>query len=200
VANNPVQGFPDTWGKHGVAVIEHNGPSSYVQVANGGDTALTTPSWGGSSTVGTRAFSYVDNATDYSGAYQVTPVYSSANTPNAGIRNAVALRWTYSGLVEGQTGVNAAEVVIGTSPTNGTYTITATTGVGQIQVVVAGGAVTSVRVLNPGSYTTAPTFTPPAGLGGGATITALIGSRAGLEVAPGTNLSGFTVRLLVVGG
>lgn len=195
--NNPVLGFPDTWGKHAVPNIEHNGPASY---AAGGET-LNTPSWGGSSVVGTRGFSFVTGGVDYSGAYRVDAVWGSANTPNAGIRNSVNLRWTYSGLGGQQTGVVAAAVVVqGSGIVNGTYKITATTGTGQIQVVVAAGALSSVTVLNPGSYTTAPTFTPPAGLGNTATITALIGSTAGMEVAPGTNLSGFTVRLLVVGG
>jgi hypothetical protein len=113
------------------------------------------------------------------------------------------LRWSYTGagVGAGNTGVNAAEVVVsGTGIVNGTYAITATSGSGQIQVVVAGGALASVKIINPGSYTSAPTFTPPAGLGNTATITALVGSLAGLEVAPTTNLSGYTVRLLVVGG
>lgn len=199
MANNPVQGFPDTWGKHAVTVIEHNGPTSYV---TGGETAaLATPSWGGSTTVGTRGFSYVSGGIDYAGAYRVDPDYSAANSPNAGIRNQVSLRWTYAGLSQGQTGVNSAEVVVsGTGIINGTYDITATTGVGKIRVVVAGGALSSVTVLNPGSYTSAPTFTPPAGLGNTATITAIIGDLGGLEVAAGTDLSGFTVRLLIVGG
>jgi hypothetical protein len=200
VANNAVQGFPDTMGKHSVAPREITGLASYT---TGGDTVtLATPSWGGSSSAGTRGFSFVSSAEDYSGTYQVEPVYSTANTPNSGIRNSVALRWTYSGggLGSGNTGVNAVEVALGSGPTNGTYTITATTGVGKIQIIVAGGAVTSVEIINPGSYTSPPTFTPSAGLGSGASITALVGSLAGLEVAPGTNLSGYTVRLLVIGG
>ena len=102
MANNPVQGFPDTWGKHAVTVIEHNGPASYVQAASGGDTSLTTPSWGGPSSVGTRAFSFVSGAVDYSGRYRADPFYSG-NTPNAGIRNAVPLRWTYTGTHSGDT-------------------------------------------------------------------------------------------------
>ena len=92
MANNPVQGFPDVWGKHSVTVVEHNGPASYV---TGGETAsLKTPAFGGSTTVGTRGFAYVAGGADYSATYRVDPVYSSANTPNAGIRNAVTLKWT----------------------------------------------------------------------------------------------------------
>jgi hypothetical protein len=100
-------------------VYEHNGPASYVQASGGGDTFLTTPSWGGSSTVGTRGFSLVVGAVDNSGRYRADPFYGTGNTPNAGIRTAVGLRWTYTGTHSGDTagaevgaGVNLSGVTV----------------------------------------------------------------------------------------
>jgi hypothetical protein len=68
-------------------------------------------------------------------------------------------------LAGGLSGVVRSVVITtaGTGATNGTYTIAANAGTGTgavIQVVVAGGAITSVSVLNGGfGYTTVPTFT-----------------------------------------
>lgn len=108
MADNPVSGFPDVFGKHGVALVEHTGPASYVQVSGsaGGDV-LKTPSFGGSTQVGTRSYAYVDCAMDYSGVYVVYPIYSSLNTPNAGIRTQIQLKWV--------TASTGAEVAPGTN-------------------------------------------------------------------------------------
>ncbi len=60
----------------------------------------------------------------------------------------------------------------GSGYTNGTYTVDSTgggaaNGMAAVQVVVAGGAITSVTVVRPGSgFTSAPTF-PVTGLGAG---------------------------------
>ena len=89
MANNPISGFPDTWGKHGVAIVEHSGPKSYTT----GGESLSTPSWGGSNVVGLRGYAFVASGVDYSGTYCVDPIYAPANTPNAGIRTLIKLIW-----------------------------------------------------------------------------------------------------------
>lgn len=72
--------------------------------------------------------------------------------------------------------VVAVQVKLGTSPTDGTYTLTASgcSGSGfQGSVIVSGGAVSGQpSIISPGSgYTCRPTITPPAGLGTGAVAT-----------------------------
>lgn len=132
-----------------------------------------------------------------SGSYILRAFPSVTNN----LRPTWAFRWLYSGTAQGQ-GIDGIVITTpGTGGTNGTATIAATGGGGTgatIQAVTAGGIITSVKVLNPGSgYTSVPTFTPAAGTGA---LTATVGSIAGMEVAPGTNLSAETVQFSAVGG
>lgn len=170
--------------------VDHTGPASYT---SGGETLGTTNNMTGISLLGLGSIDFVDaEVFSLSGNYQV---FEQAT--GLGSRKTFLLRWFYA---PAQHGVIAAVVALGTSPTNGTYTITAGSGAAQIQVVVASGALSSVKILNPGNnYLSVPTFTPPAGLGSGATITASIGYVSDVEVAAGTNLSGETARLAFIG-
>lgn len=85
MANNPVSGFPDVWGKHGVPLVDHTGPASYV---TGGET-LGTPTYGGSNVLGTRGYTYVSGGMTNSGTYRVDCLYGGS-----GVRSQVKLRWT----------------------------------------------------------------------------------------------------------
>lgn len=103
------------------------------------------------------------------------------------------------------TGVESIAIATaGSGQTPGTYVVTATGGGGAGATasitVAAGGTVTAIpQVLTPGSgYTSAPTFTLAAG-GTPATFTASLGNQNGVEVAPGTNLSTETLRILALG-
>jgi hypothetical protein len=95
----------------------------------------------------------------YSGRYRLVLVDSGATAANVKTGTVGYM------LAGGLSGVVRSVVITtaGTGATNGTYTIAANAGTGTgavIQVVVAGGAITSVSVLNGGfGYTTVPTFT-----------------------------------------
>lgn len=184
--------YPARLGDKILQAVDHTGPVSYV---TGGELIGTQNNATGIAVVGLAGIDLIIGSACYSvsGNYQVYPRPSGT-----GIRKQWYLVWENSDVTD-NSGVTGATVVLGSAPVNGTYTISATSGVGQIQVVVAGGVLASVNVLNPGSYNTPPTFTPPAGLGGGATITALVGTLGGFQVAAGTNLSGETVRLGYIG-
>lgn len=184
MSNTAVPGYTDIIGKHGIWIGDHTGPLSYL---TGGETVL--PQY-----FGLRSIDYLNTVgLSLSGNYFVY-----GQMPSTGSRLSAMLRWFYSGV--GSQGIDGIFIATaGSGQTNGTFTVAANSGTGTIQVVIAGGAITSVRVLNPGSYSAPPTFTIAEG-GTPGTVTATIGSPAGIEVAPGTNLSAETVRLEVIGG
>lgn len=191
MANLFVKGYPDVFGKHKTSLVDHGGPTSYT---SGGELLTTSSTYGGVNPFGTSSYDYVQaDGVSISGNYYCQPRYTGT-----GLRTSVYLLWFYSGVV-GQ-GVNAVTIVTaGTGQTNGTYTANASSGSAQIQYVIAGGALTSVTVLNPGGpYTAAPTFTIAAG-GTPGTVTATIGATNGIQVGTGINLSGETIRLWVTG-
>jgi hypothetical protein len=191
VANIPVKGYPDVWGKHKTGLWDHAGPTSYPA---GGEVLGLSSSYGGVNPFGTSSYDYVQaDGLSNSGNY-----YCMAQYTGTGLRTTCLLRWFFSGL--GGQGVDSVIIATaGSGQTNGTYTANASSGTATIQYVIAGGALTSVKVLNPGGpYTTAPTFTIAAG-GTPGTVTASIGPTGGLEAAPGANLSGETIRLMVTG-
>jgi hypothetical protein len=82
MADQIVKGFLDTWGIHGVPLVEHKGPSKYTQ---GGET-LTC---GTNGYFGARAFAFLIGGITYSGTYRVEAVYGGA-----GLRATVKLYWT----------------------------------------------------------------------------------------------------------
>lgn len=96
--------------------------------------------------------------------------------------------------------VVAVQVNLGTSPTDGTYTLTASgcSGSGfQGSVIVSGGAVSGQpTVVTQGSgYTCRPTITPPAGLGSGAVATTSV-----YQVRPNWNVAGVDYYAGIPGG
>lgn len=186
MGNTANKGYADPIGKHALWVGDHTGPTSYVV---GGETII-------SGYLGLRSIDWMDSmGLSLSGNY-----YAEGQMKAIGTRQQALLRWFYSGI--GSSGQGVASVVIagaGSGQTNGVYVVTANTGTATIQVTVAGAAVTAVKILNPGGpYYTVPTFTVAAG-GTPGTVTATLGNTSGIEVAPGTNLSAETVRLLVTG-
>lgn len=190
--NLPVKGYPDNWGKHKIGLWDHSGPASYPA---GGEQLTPSSAYGGVNPYGVSSYDYVAaDGLSSSGNYIV-----KAQFTGTGIRTSCLLHWMTSSQ-SATVGVNSVSITTpGTGQTNGTYTATASAGTATIQYVIAGGILTSVKVLNPGGpYATPPTFTIAAG-GTPGTVTAAIGTTAGMDVGPGTNLSGETVRLLVVG-
>jgi hypothetical protein len=132
--------------------------------------------------------------------YYVRPFPSTVGTTRA----TWAWKWYYAGSAGQGLGVDGVVIsTAGTGQTNGTYTISGTGGGGtgaQVSVTIAGGAITGVSVVNPGTgYTSAPTFTVAEG-GTPGTLTATIGSIGGVEVGAGTNLSGESVQFAALGG
>jgi hypothetical protein len=131
--------------------------------------------------------------------YELKPFPSTTTVAN--IRCTWAFKWFYTG-GGGAVGVNSVVIATaGSGQTPGTYSATASTGAATISYTIgAGGTLTAVSITNPGSgYTAAPTFTIAAG-GTPGTVTASVGSFAGIEVASGTNLSAETVQFFVIGG
>lgn len=131
-----------------------------------------------------------------SGSYELKPFPSITSN----LRPTWAFRWFYSGVGNSQ-GVDSVVIATaGTGQTNGVYTATSSTGGAVLQYTIAGGLLTGIKLLNPGSGLTAvPTFTIAAG-GTPGTVTATIGSVAGVEVGDGTDLSAEQVQFFVIGG
>lgn len=177
--------YPQRFGERQALELYGVGPTSYSRVT--GDVLLLP--------TGLTASSVPGGFLTKSGNYVLYPF----PTATGQLRPTWAFKWFYSGSA-GATGVDYAVVTLGSSPTNGTYTISATAGSGSITAVVAGGVLSSVVVNNPGSYTVPPTFTPPAGLGSGATIVSSLGATGGVEVGTGTNLSSEQVQFMAIGG
>lgn len=192
MADTKLPDYPARLGDKQLIVVDHTGPLSYPE---GGEVIGNANAMTGISTQGLSGIDQIIGSANYSvsGNFQVF-----GQPTGTGSRKTWLLIWEYSDRTD-TAGVTGATVTLGTTPTNGTYNITATTGTGQIQVVVAGGVLSSVNVLVPGVYSTAPTFTPPAGLGTGATIVAQVGTLGGYEVADGTNLTAEVVKLGYIG-
>lgn len=190
MGDTAVKGYVDVWGKHGVWIGDHTGPVSYT---TGGTTSREPRAYG------LRSFDiYLPMGFTVSGNYQVFSQSTSAGGNN---NSTVKLRWFYAPTLTGVSDIAIATA--GTGQTNGTYVIAATGGGGSgatAQITIAGGAVTQAAILNPGTgYTSAPTFTVAEG-GTPGTLTATIGQVSGTEVVAGSNLSGETIRALVIGG
>lgn len=174
-------------GSHEVWLMYGSGPSSYSQTT--GDVIQV----GG----GQYLEALHGDVLTVSGNYIARPMPSVVNS----LRPTWAWKWFYSG--QGQTlGVDGVVIAsAGSSQTNGTYTATASAGGAVIQYTIAGNVLSSVKILNPGSGLTAvPTFTLAANGGTAGTVTATIGSIAGMEVATGTNLSGESIQFVALGG
>jgi hypothetical protein len=177
------------------AILFANGPASYSQTA--GDPLYNAAS--------NEYISFPMDCTTQSGLYLVRFVPSATGANSANIRAGApspgqsgwTARWFYSsvGNPQGVDGIVIATA--GTGQTNGTYTINASGGGGTgavAQITIAGGAITAVKVLNPGTgYTSVPTFTVAEG-GTPGTLTATVGFIAGTEVGTGTNLSAESVQ------
>lgn len=163
-----------------------NGPASYNQTT--GDPLLVA----GGQFIGVPGSGFLSQ----SGRYIVYAFPSAVNA----LRALWSLRWCNygAGSAPGVTSVTIATP--GSAQTNGTYVINASTGTAQVQITIAGGVITQAKVINPGSYTgAAPTFTVAQG-GTPGTLTANLGSTAGMEVGPGTNLSAESVQFSAIGG
>lgn len=180
-----VKGYTDVIGKHGLPCGDLTGPVSYPL----GGVAVTAQS------LGTRTVDFLVGGLTNSGSYNVVPQFVGT-----GLRQSAFLRWFASGAV----GVGITTLTItgaGTGQTNGITTLAANTGTATIQVTIAGGLITAVKVLNAGGpYLSAPTFTVAQG-GTPGTITTTLGVAGVVtEVAAGVNLSAETIRVAGVGG
>lgn len=185
-----LNGYPDYVGKRFIWCGSGVGPVSYVPTT--GDL-ISFP----------RYQNYIDLVTSNS-VMSVSGLYLVRAQPSGvGSRQSWSLRWFYVGGAgsEGVDGIIIATA--GSGQTNGVSTVTATGGGGSgatVQITIAGGLITAVKLLNPGTgYTSVPTFTVAQG-GTPGTLTATIGSFAGEEVASGVNLSGESVQIGGFGG
>jgi hypothetical protein len=103
-----------------------------------------------------------------------------ATTPTGsgtGVKEADILSWAvYAGKTAYASGIGRVDITSeGAGYTNGTYTVTVpsnlpanlgcTSGDASLSIVVSGGAITSVVVTAPGSFTTIPSITLPVSLG-----------------------------------
>lgn len=80
MADTLLKGFPDSWGQHQATLIDHVGPTSYVQ---GGEKITAAQGlW-------PRSFAWVGSALTYSGTYRVDCIY-----PGTGLRSWVYFKWT----------------------------------------------------------------------------------------------------------
>lgn len=167
-----------------------NGPSSYNQVT--GDI-LQGPG------VGEFFGAPMGGFLTLSQTYELKPFPSTVNS----LRATWAWRWFYSGAAQVGEVVTGVSFTAGSGQTNGTYVINGSGGGGsgaQVQIVIAGGAITSATVISPGKgYTGTPTFTVAAG-GTPGTLTPTVANPAGTEVATGVNLSGEQVQFMAIGG
>lgn len=163
------------------------GPSSYSQTT--GDVIDAGP---------TVYLSAVPTFSSSSGNYMVRVAPSVTNN----LRPKQTARWYYTA-GGGTQGVNSVVIATaGTGQTPGVYTVNASAGSAVLQYTIgAGGTLTGVKILNPGSaYTAVPTFTLAANGGTPGTVTATIGSIVGIEVATSVDLSGETVQFFAIGG
>jgi len=93
----------------------------------------------------------------YGGRYRMVQVDSGATVANV-------KPGTVAAFAMGQSVQNVAIVTAGTGQTNGTYVANASSGSAQIVYTIAGGALTSVQLVNGGAgYSSVPTFTIAAG-------------------------------------
>lgn len=174
------KGYPATAGGKVVATAYGNGPSSYAGGEAGGDPIYA---------VQMRSVDKVDGSLTVDGLYETKGQPASAGNPTKWF-----LRWFFA-----TTGsVGKVTFTAGSGQTNGTYLIPASSGAATVQIVIAGGVITSATIINPGKdYTSAPTFTVSEG-GTPGTITATL-STAGQEVPNGANLSTSTTQISVIG-
>ena len=173
-------------GQRSILPIYGVGPTSYSQTT--GDVILLP--------AGLYLDTVFGDVESVSGNYFVRGRSSATGTTRA----TWALHWYYAGTNQSQ-GVDGVVIAsAGTGQTNGTFTVNASAGSATIQITIAGGVLTAVKVLNPGSgYSTAPTFTVAEG-GTPGTVTATLGAVGGMEVATGTNLSAELVQFGALGG
>lgn len=183
-------GYEQSIGGKLMAIVDHPGPLSYV---TGGETYPA-------SNLGRGGFDWIDQMSTF-GAVSGSRVYNVSVGITAGYQGtgvpSVNLKWSYASVSNGVSGVVIATA--GSAQTPGTYSATASTGAATISyTIAAGGTLTAVSVTNPGSgYTAAPTFTIAAG-GTPGTVTATVGTSAGIEVSSGTNLNASYVRLQAI--
>ena len=191
MGNTAVAGVEPWGGRSRATILDHTGPTSY---ATGGET-LGQSAFGGPNVLGLSGFYKVDGGLTVSGNYRVDALYGGT-----GPRAAIKLKWTYAGNNMGVDGVSSSG---GSAMTAGTYALSFSGGGGTGAagtVTVSTSAVTAITITSTGSgYTSIPTVSAATG-GTPPTLTATIGVNIGGEVAPTTNLSGETVRLLAIGG
>lgn len=189
MGNTAVKGYTDVIGKHGLAIYDHTGPASYV--TNG---EKLTPQ-----IFGLRSIDWAESMRSSSGALATIAI----SPPNGGGNaTSIVLMWQYSG-----TGSVAS--VTGTGQTGMTPGVTVPIAFGAPAAggVQATGTLTvltattfSTIITNPGSgYASAPTATVTGTGGTPPTLTAVL-SVSGAQPASGTNLSGVSVRLALIGG
>lgn len=162
------------------------GPSSYNQT--NGDTVYS-PGVG-------EHLSGIASAVSASGNYEVKFKPSVTNA----LRPSWTARWFFTN-AGGASGVaSVAQNAAGTGMTPGTYPITFSSGSAAGTVTVTATTVTSAKITNPGSYTTAPTATIGGSPGGTPATLTVNMSTAGEEVATGAVLSGETIQTFASGG
>ena len=193
MGDTALNSYPIGGGK--IIPVDHTGPASYT---TGGETLGTTNNMTGISVVGLGSLDMVLG----SGSLTDSGTYSVAAQPTGlGSRKTFKLIWSVTGVAQGVIQVTSSG---GSGMTAGTYPLvfvnTGTGGTGAAgTVTVSTSAVTAINITNPGSgYTSAPTVSAATG-GTPPTLTAVIGSITGGQVASGTNLSAETVRLIYVG-
>lgn len=91
----PLGGYPTVFGDKRVAVVQHSGPASYVQMGTTGDPVAARE--GGLSRIHSMA-----PAVDATGVYMVIPIFTNLNaTPANGGQTSVKCAWfTLAGMTE----------------------------------------------------------------------------------------------------
>lgn len=186
-----VQGQSVEYGEFKLALLTGKGPTSYSQATADN---LANPAAG-------DFINFPMDCTTQSGTYHLSGQPIAAGQIRAGAaspsQSGWNWRWTYSSVGDPQ-GVDSAVIATaGSGQTNGVSTINGSGGGGTgavVQITIAGGLLTGVKVINPGTgYTSVPTFTVAQG-GTPGTLTATVGNIGGAEVGTGTNLANEVVQ------
>lgn len=187
MGNTAVKGYTDVWGKHGAAIYDHTGPASYVV---GGETLFPTA-------FGLRSIDFFTAMISSNSVYEIVAVSPAGGGGNA---TSIKARWQFAttGSVASVTGTGGTGMTVGTTaltidapPAGGVQ------ATGTITVLTATTFTTTIT--NPGrGYVTAPAVTAATG-GTPPTLTANL-SAEGNEAPAGLNLSGSSIRVMVIGG
>ena len=133
--------------------------------------------------------SYTTNGNLFEGQYRFVQVDSSATAANV-------KTGTVGYLKNGSTMKTVVILTAGSGQTDGSYNVSANAGVGGgtgaiINVIIAGGLITAVSVVNPGyGYVTPPTFTVAEG-GTPGTVIAQLDSNVNVITSADQALAGF---------